>query len=309
MTRRPFPAFGQAECLAFVAALLVLAAPPLASAQDAPPACGSSSSGPIPTTASSRPAGTAARWAKLGLQGQVRQRDQRRHRPPRDGRRDPRPPPHRRGQAVRRDPGDRDRGPRHPRRRAAADPGEPPADHPQDPRVAGRRRDRPPAQRLPPRPPLYRHPRPGRRLHGDRPQLLPGRAGPPQEPGVPLHRGRLQEAEPVRARRRRADRPGARPEGRLRRRPRVAVLRVEPLALRLSRPGAQGEGRPGWNGPASGPPAARRGLADRFRPKLVELLGPEQGKAVKYAEAFEVCEYGTQPAASRLLRIFPFFGH
>ncbi len=50
------------------------------------------------------------------------------------------------------------------------------------------------------------------------------------------------------------------------------------------------------------------GLADRFRPKLVELLGPEKGRAVKYAEAFEVCEYGTQPGREELLRIFPFFG-
>jgi N-acetylglucosamine malate deacetylase 1 len=49
------------------------------------------------------------------------------------------------------------------------------------------------------------------------------------------------------------------------------------------------------------------GIADRFRPKLVELLGPEKGKAVKYAEAFEVCEYGTQPSREQLLRIFPFF--
>src|SRR4051794_5226745 len=35
--------------------------------------------------------------------------------------------------------------------------------------------------------------------------------------------------------------------------------------------------------------------ADRFRGKLTELLGDERGKAVKAAEAFEVCEYGTQP--------------
>jgi N-acetylglucosamine malate deacetylase 1 len=55
---------------------------------------------------------------------------------------------------------------------------------------------------------------------------------------------------------------------------------------------------------------ARRaaGLAKRFRPKLVELLGPERGEAAKYAEAFEVCEYGTQPSREELLRIFPFFG-
>ncbi len=48
-------------------------------------------------------------------------------------------------------------------------------------------------------------------------------------------------------------------------------------------------------------------IADRFRPKLMELLGDERGKAVKAAEAFEVCEYGTQPTREDLLRIFPFF--
>ena len=56
-------------------------------------------------------------------------------------------------------------------------------------------------------------------------------------------------------------------------------------------------------------PSATAASADRFRAKLVELLGPEKGKAVKYAEAFEVCEYGTQPNREELLRIFPFFGH
>lgn len=49
-------------------------------------------------------------------------------------------------------------------------------------------------------------------------------------------------------------------------------------------------------------------LANRFRKQLVELLGPERGQAVKYAEAFEVCEYGTQPSKEELMRIFPFFG-
>lgn len=48
--------------------------------------------------------------------------------------------------------------------------------------------------------------------------------------------------------------------------------------------------------------------ADRFRDKLVELLGPERGKAVQAAEAFQVCEYGHQPDKAELLRIFPFFG-
>jgi N-acetylglucosamine malate deacetylase 1 len=49
-------------------------------------------------------------------------------------------------------------------------------------------------------------------------------------------------------------------------------------------------------------------MADRFRPKLIELLGEEKGKAVKYAESFEICEYGSQPSGAELMRIFPFFG-
>lgn len=48
--------------------------------------------------------------------------------------------------------------------------------------------------------------------------------------------------------------------------------------------------------------------ADRFREKLVELLGEGPGRAVQAAEAFQVCEYGHQPDKAELLRIFPFFG-
>jgi LmbE family N-acetylglucosaminyl deacetylase len=48
-------------------------------------------------------------------------------------------------------------------------------------------------------------------------------------------------------------------------------------------------------------------VADRFRKELVAELGDEKGKAVKYAEAFEVCEYGTQPSKEELKKLFPFF--
>ncbi len=48
--------------------------------------------------------------------------------------------------------------------------------------------------------------------------------------------------------------------------------------------------------------------AEKFRPKLVEWLGPEKARSVKAAEAFEVCEYGTQPSKEELGRLFPFFG-
>ena len=48
--------------------------------------------------------------------------------------------------------------------------------------------------------------------------------------------------------------------------------------------------------------------ADHFRAKLVQELGPERGNTVKYAEAFELCEYGSQPSPEQLKRLFPFFG-
>jgi N-acetylglucosamine malate deacetylase 1 len=54
--------------------------------------------------------------------------------------------------------------------------------------------------------------------------------------------------------------------------------------------------------------ASRYGsLADRFRPRLIELLGEDKGKAVKYAEGFEICEYGSRPTQAELMTIFPFF--
>ena len=146
---------------------------------------GSSSSGPTPTTASST-RGHGRALVQARPQGQVRQRHQRRHRPPRDRRRHPRPPPHRRGQEVRRDP-------RHQTEVLDIHDGE------LMPTLENRRTITrkirewqadvvisPPSQRLPPRPPLHRHPRPGRGLHGHRPELLPRRPGAAEEPGLPL---------------------------------------------------------------------------------------------------------------------------
>lgn len=77
--------------------------------------------------------------------------------------------------------------------------------------------------------------------------------------------------------------------------------------------------------PAGGPPqdaagrAARKkqvrdafsarfaSTADRFRARLVARYGQQRGAAVKYAEAFEVCEYGRQPDEAEIKRLFPFF--
>jgi hypothetical protein len=43
------------------------------------------------------------------------------------------------------------------------------------------------------------------------------------------------------------------------------------------------------------------------RASLVKWYGPEKGNAVKFVEAFEVCEYGSRPSQADLRRLFPFF--
>ena len=48
-------------------------------------------------------------------------------------------------------------------------------------------------------------------------------------------------------------------------------------------------------------------IAERFRESLVKWYGPEKGKAVKTAEAFEICEYGRRPSEAELKILFPFF--
>ena len=49
---------------------------------------------------------------------------------------------------------------------------------------------------------------------------------------------------------------------------------------------------------ASPTPAVRRALVQRY--------GPAKGEAVRHAEAFQICEYGTQPDERMLRRLFPF---
>ena len=46
--------------------------------------------------------------------------------------------------------------------------------------------------------------------------------------------------------------------------------------------------------------------AERFRGQLVQCYGPQRGKAVEYAEAFEPCEYGAPLDAAAARRLFPF---
>jgi LmbE family N-acetylglucosaminyl deacetylase len=47
--------------------------------------------------------------------------------------------------------------------------------------------------------------------------------------------------------------------------------------------------------------------ADRFRAGLVAWYGEESARGVRYAEAFEICEYGRQPSKDEIRRLFPFF--
>ena len=49
-------------------------------------------------------------------------------------------------------------------------------------------------------------------------------------------------------------------------------------------------------------------VADKYRDMLIEELGVAEGKAVKSAEAFELCEYGSRPTKAELRTLFPFFG-
>ena len=47
--------------------------------------------------------------------------------------------------------------------------------------------------------------------------------------------------------------------------------------------------------------------ANKYRDKLSSLYGNEAARKVKHAEAFEVCEYGSQPSRQQLKELFPFF--
>lgn len=52
----------------------------------------------------------------------------------------------------------------------------------------------------------------------------------------------------------------------------------------------------------------QQSLADRFRAQLGEWYGPDRAGRIKFAEAFELCEYGRQPSHEELKKLFPFFG-
>lgn len=48
-------------------------------------------------------------------------------------------------------------------------------------------------------------------------------------------------------------------------------------------------------------------VADKYRERLVQLYGQEKGNKIKYAEAFELCQYGSQVSVEELKKLFPTF--
>jgi LmbE family N-acetylglucosaminyl deacetylase len=53
--------------------------------------------------------------------------------------------------------------------------------------------------------------------------------------------------------------------------------------------------------------ARSQGIADKYRGMLEQWYGKDRSAKVKYAEAFEVCEYGRRPTNAELAKLFPFF--
>ena len=48
--------------------------------------------------------------------------------------------------------------------------------------------------------------------------------------------------------------------------------------------------------------------AQRFKAKLAEFYGQDKAGSIRYAEGFEICEYGRRPNTEELKKLFPFFG-
>ena len=84
--------------------------------------------------------------------------------------------------------------------------------------------------------------------------------------------------------------------------------------------GALGSAESEANAPPASRPDLRRewlrerwdrrsgGEANRYRDTLVRWYGASRARQVRYAETFEICEYGRQPNEAEIRKLFPFFG-
>jgi LmbE family N-acetylglucosaminyl deacetylase len=45
--------------------------------------------------------------------------------------------------------------------------------------------------------------------------------------------------------------------------------------------------------------------ADRYRDALAKFYGPDKARNIRYAQVFEICEYGRRPSQDELKRLFP----
>lgn len=73
----------------------------------------------------------------------------------------------------------------------------------------------------------------------------------------------------------------------------------------IDRVPADAKARREWLGAAQRAEAGA--LADRYREAACALYGPERGKAIRYAEAYGICEYGGQLTPEKIQVYFPFF--
>ena len=161
----------------------------------------------------------------------------------------------------------------------------------------------PAPERLPPGPPLHRRAPAGCGLHGDRAERDTRHAVADEEPGLHVLRGRL-------------------PEARTRSRPDVAVSIDDTFAKKIDMLDAHVsqvyEWLPWHAGKLDAVPkdaaarkawlATERGgrITPAVRAALRQVLRRDAGAAVKYAEAFELCEYGRRADEAEIAKLFPF---
>ena len=202
------------------------------------------------------------------------------------------------------DPRHRERGARHPRRRTGAVAGEPAEGRPPHPRVAGRHRHGPPSVRLPPGSPLYRRAVERHRRGRRRAVLRPRHPADSRNPVYMNYSDGFQDPKPFTP---------------------TIVVGIDGMADKkwkcISAMPSQFGDKDSWQGRTlpNVPQDERErqsylleivkkrniAVAEQYRERLIALYGPERGKKIQYAEAFELNQYGRQASLDELKQMFP----